>query len=356
MDSDHDISNLVFLREDIEQRERDILSPYAALSAETRGRVVVRPLDIYRTEFQRDRDRILHCKSLRRLSHKTQVFLAAEGDHYRTRLTHTLEVAQIARSVARTLRLNEDLTEAIALGHDLGHTPFGHTGETALNNALAIIKTDYHDKYPEAPTRYEHVEQSLRLVECLEYDGKGLNLCWETRDGILGHSGDHIPETLEGQIVRISDRIAYINHDIDDALRAGVITEESLPQEFCEVLGDNSPHRITTLVRDLVENSAGRDKIVMSPPVENAMLGLRSWMFHNVYLSQDAKSEEPKALGLIESLFFYYLDHMDDVPFEYRAHSEGCDVRAVIDFVAGMTDRYALKQYEKIFVPKSWRI
>ncbi|MBK5211195.1 MAG: deoxyguanosinetriphosphate triphosphohydrolase [Coriobacteriia bacterium] len=356
MDSDHDISNLVFLREDIEQRERDILSPYAALSADTKGRVVVRPLDIYRTEFQRDRDRILHCKSLRRLSHKTQVFLAAEGDHYRTRLTHTLEVAQIARSVARTLRLNEDLTEAIALGHDLGHTPFGHTGETALNRALSKIQSDYREKYPKAPTHYEHVEQSLRLVECLEYDGKGLNLCWETRDGILGHSGNHIPKTLEGQIVRISDRIAYINHDIDDALRAGVISEENLPQEYCEVLGDNSPHRITTLVRDLVENSAGRERIIMSSSVEHAMLGLRSWMFDNVYLSQGAKSEEPKALGLIESLFFYYLDHMDDVPHEYRVHSDGCDVRAVIDFVAGMTDRYALKQYEEIFVPKSWRI
>lgn len=345
-----------FYREDIERRERETLSPYAALSCETKGREVPRPLDPYRTEYQRDRDRILHCKSFRRLSHKTQVFLAAEGDHYRTRLTHTLEVAQIARSVARTLRLNEDLTEAIALGHDLGHTPFGHTGEQALTDALRQLRERDPQKYGDIPLRYEHVDQSLRMVEKLEFDGKGLNLCWETRDGIHGHSGEHMPATLEGQIVRIADRVAYINHDIDDALRAHIIFEEQLPQEFVEVLGSNSPERITTLVRDLVDSSAGKDHIVMSVKVETAMLGLRKWMFENVYLSQDAKAEEPKAKALIEALFFYYLDHIDEVPAEYSNYSDGNNVQAVIDFVAGMTDRYALKQYQKLFLPRSWRI
>lgn len=345
-----------FFRKDIEERERETLSPYAALSSQTHGRSVPRPLDIYRTEYQRDRDRILHCKTFRRLSHKTQVFLAAQGDHYRTRLTHTLEVAQIARSIARTLRLNEDLTEAIALGHDLGHTPFGHTGEQALTDALKQIETRYPGRYHNYPLNYEHVDQSLRIVDTLEYDGKGLNLCWETRDGIHGHSGSHMPSTLEGQIVRISDRVAYINHDIDDALRAGVITEQDLPHEHVEVLGNNSPERITTLVRNLVDNSAGKDEIVMSPEVEAAMLGLRSWMFKNVYLSPDAKAEEPKAKALIEALFFYYLEHIEEVPSEYRKYSNGSDVQAVIDFVAGMTDRYALKQYQELFVPKSWRI
>lgn len=345
-----------FYREDIERRERETLSEYAALSSETKGRLRPRPLDPYRTEYQRDRDRILHCKSFRRLSHKTQVFLAAEGDHYRTRLTHTLEVAQIARSVARTLRLNEDLTEAIALGHDLGHTPFGHTGEQALTDALRQVESLYPGKYLDIPDHYEHVDQSLRMVEVLEFEGKGLNLCWETRDGIHGHSGSHMPATLEGQIVRIADRVAYINHDIDDALRADVIREQELPTEYVEVLGKNSPERITTLVRDLVDSSAGQDHIAMSEPVEKAMNGLRKWMFNNVYLSENAKSEEPKAKKLIESLFFYFLEHIEEVPSEYRNCSQGNDVQAVIDFVAGMTDRYALKVYQNIFVPRSWRI
>lgn len=343
-------------REDIEQRERENLSPYAALSAETKGRDVTRPQDPYRTEYQRDRDRILHCKSFRRLSHKTQVFLAAEGDHYRTRLTHTLEVAQIARSIARTLRLNEDLTEAIALGHDLGHTPFGHTGEAALSQALQSLNARYPGRYPSAPTHYEHVDQSLRIVEVLEYEGKGLNLCWETRDGIHGHCGSHHPETLEGQIVRVSDRIAYINHDIDDALRAGVISEERLPQEYCDILGNNSPQRITTLVRDIVERSENQTSIQQSPAIEEAMNGLRSWMFDNVYTCKDAKGEEPRAMRLVEELFYYYLENPQEIPEEYKKMSPGDDVQAVIDYVAGMTDRYALRLYEKIFLPKSWRI
>ena len=344
-------------RVDLERRERETLSPFAAFSDATRGRAVPRPLDDYRTEFQRDRERILHCKSFRRLSHKTQVFLAPEGDHYRTRMTHTLEVTQIARSIARTLALNEDLTEAIALGHDLGHTPFGHTGESALDECLQELAAT--EDYPEAPRNYNHARQSLRMVEELEYDGKGLNLCWETRDGILGHSGGHQPATLEGQIVRTADRIAYINHDIDDAVRAGVLRDEELPREFCEVLGYTAPERITTLVRDMIESSAGQDSIQLSQPVEEAMLGLRSYLFANVYESDRAKSEEPKAKGLIRALFFYYIAHLEEVPVEHRFRESGEvveDAQAVVDFVAGMTDRYALRLYKELFVPASWQL
>lgn len=344
----------VFLRQEIEENEKRVLSPYAALASETKGRVVDRPLDLYRTEFQRDRERILHCKAFRRLSHKTQVFLAAQGDHYRTRLTHTLEVSQIARSIARTLRLNEDLTEAIALGHDLGHTPFGHTGESAINDALKQIESKYPGRYSNYPQKYEHVEQSIRIVEQLEYEGRGLNLTWETRDGILGHSGDHLPETLEGQVVRISDRIAYINHDIDDAKRAGVITESDLPAEHTNILGHTAPERITTLVNDLITNSAGQPQIKMSPEIQTAMNELRKWMFDHVYLSETAKKEEPKAERLIQALFFYYLESFDEIPDEYRFNVNDNEVQIVIDFVAGMTDRFALRQYEKLFVPKSW--
>lgn len=339
------------LRESLEQRERITLSSFAALSAESKGRQTPRPKDVYRTEFQRDRDRILHCKAFRRLSHKTQVFLAPEGDHYRTRLTHTLEVSQIARSISRTLLLNEDLTEAVALGHDLGHTPFGHTGEMALDEALKEISSEY----PGAPESYEHVKQSLRIVEHLEYSGKGLNLTWETRDGIHGHSGSHIPETLEGQIVRIADRIAYINHDIDDALRAGVLTEEALPGDCVDILGHNSAARITTLINDLVVQSAGKSKIMMSKDVLDAMNDLRSFMFDKVYLAETAKREEPKAGQLIKSLFYYYLEHPTAIPDEYRQREDNL-VQAVIDYVSGMTDRYAIRQYEKIFIPQSWRV
>lgn len=346
----------IFLREDIERNELALLSPYAAHAAESRGRQVSRPLDKYRTEFQRDRERILHCKAFRRLSHKTQVFLAAEGDHYRTRLTHTLEVSQIARSIARTLRLNEDLTEAIALGHDLGHTPFGHTGESAINDALKEIEARYPGRYSDYPCKYEHVDQSLRIVELLEYEGRGLNLTWETRDGILGHSGHHMPETLEGQVVRISDRIAYINHDIDDAKRAGVITEEDLPIEYTDVLGHTAPERITTLVSDLIENSSGQPAIKMSSEIETAMNELRHWMFDHVYMSPTAKEEEPRARGLVQMLFFHYLENFDQIPDEYLFNVDDNEVQIVIDFVAGMTDRFALKTYEKLFMPKSWSL
>ena len=346
-------------RVDLERRERETLSPLAAFSDATKGRAIKRPQDDYRTEYQRDRERILHCKSFRRLSHKTQVFLAPEGDHYRTRMTHTLEVAQIARSIARSLALNEDLTEAIALGHDLGHTPFGHTGEAALSEALRELALSDNSPELPMPKSYHHARQSLRVVEDLEYGGAGLNLCWETRDGILGHSGGHMPATLEGQIVRVADRIAYINHDIDDAVRAGVLCEADIPANFCKVLGVTAPARITTLVQDLIAASAREGRIVLSPGVEEAMLGLRAFLFENVYESDRAKSEEPKAKGLVKDLFFYYVSHSDEIPAEYRkvqAEKEGECVQAVVDFVAGMTDRYALRLYKELFIPASWQL
>ena len=343
-------------RIDVERREAETLSPFAARSAQSRGRQLPRPLDEYRTEFQRDRDRILHCKAFRRLSHKTQVFLSPEGDHYRTRLTHTLEVSQIARSIARTLMLNEDLTEAIALGHDLGHTPFGHTGEEALDVALKTLAAQHPERYPQAPKSYEHVTQSLRIVEHLEYDGQGLNLTWETRDGIKGHSGSHIPVTLEGQIVRTADRIAYINHDIDDAFRAGVLCEADLPQEACAILGSSHHERITTLVNDMVNASAGQPAISMTPEIEGAMLSLRTFMFQRVYESASAEAEKPRAGAMIQSMFQYYLDHLDEVPDEYHRLAPGNPVQAVVDYVSGMTDRFAIRQYERIFIPKVWRL
>ena len=342
--------NAGLTREDLCAREHRELSPYAAFSDATRGRQRPRPADPRRTEFQRDRDRILHCKSFRRLSHKTQVFIAPEGDHYRTRLTHTLEVSQIARTVARSLALNEDLTEAIALGHDLGHTPFGHTGEEALNTVLPAIA----DRYPDAPRSFKHVEQSLRVVEELEYDGKGLNLCWETRDGIVGHSGAHHPATLEGQIVRTADRMAYINHDIDDAERAGILTEDDLPTGPAAVLGHSLAERITTLIDDMVRASAGRDRVELSDRVEQALLDMRAFMFEAVYSSPAAKAEGPKAQRLVEQLFYYYLDHLEALPSEYQPTVLTSPVQAVIDYVSGMTDRFAMRVYEELFVPSRW--
>ena len=344
-------------RTDLERRERETLSPFAAFSDATKGRENLRDLDAYRTEFQRDRERILHCKSFRRLKHKTQVFLSPEGDHYRTRMTHTLEVAQIARSIARTLALNEDLTEAIALGHDLGHTPFGHTGEAALDETLKELAAT--GNYPEAPTHFNHAQHSLRVVEKLEYGGSGLNLCWETRDGILGHSGGHMPATLEGQIVRTADRIAYINHDIDDAIRAGVLEENSIPAEYCEVLGVYANERISTLVHDMVETFAKQERIDLSPQVRGAMLGLRSFLFENVYLSNRAKSEEPKAQHVVRELFVYYVENYEEIPEEHRFRKDGSareQVQSCIDFVAGMTDRYALRLYKDLFIPATWQL
>ena len=341
---------LIVTREQYEADERARLSPRAAFADSTRGRV--RPLDVdaYRTEFQRDRDRIIHCKAFRRLSHKTQVFLAPEGDHYRTRLTHTLEVAQIARSIARALRLNEDLTEAIALGHDLGHTPFGHIGEDALTACFASVA----GTYPNVPVRYEHNVQSLRVVEYLEYQGKGLNLTWEVRDGIANHSGSLKAATLEGQIVAVADRIAYINHDIDDAMRGGVLTEEELPGAPTHLLGHHHGARITTMVTDLVQTSVDADEIRMSEPIWNAMMELREWLFENVYLHGKAKTEEPKAFGVVRSLFEYYLEHPEALAEEHRPTSDADLVQRVTDYVSGMTDRFALRQFENLFVPKNW--
>ncbi|NLG10008.1 MAG: deoxyguanosinetriphosphate triphosphohydrolase [Coriobacteriaceae bacterium] len=337
-------------REQREQAEKLTLSPHAALSCNaTRQKTV--DLDPYRTAFQRDRDRILHCKSFRRLSHKTQVFIAPEGDHYRTRLTHTLEVAQISRSIAVALNLNEDLAEAIALSHDLGHTPFGHTGEEALSECLAHY---YNMDSSQHPQLYRHNNQSLRVVDVIENNGRGLNLTNEVRDGIIHHTGSERAKTLEGRIVATADRIAYVNHDIDDALRAGIITEEMLPNSTHELLGNSHSERITTLVNDMIQTSDGSGDIKMSKPIWDAMTELRSFLFTNVYLRFTAKEEEPKARQLIFALFDYYIDHIDEVPSEYRQISGAADVVAVTDYVAGMTDRYATATFQRLFIPSGW--
>ncbi|HET6352275.1 MAG TPA: deoxyguanosinetriphosphate triphosphohydrolase [Coriobacteriia bacterium] len=343
---------MIISRKDLEAAEHERLRPQAAFSDATRGRETPVELDPYRTEYQRDRDRILHCKAFRRLSHKTQVFLTPEGDHYRTRLTHTLEVAQISRSIARVLGLNEDLTEAIALGHDLGHTPFGHTGESALDDALKAIAADY----PDAPKAYHHNEQSLRIVESLEYEGHGLNLTWEVRDGILGHTGGHMPETLEGRIVRVADRIAYVNHDIDDAVRAKVLSEDELPKAPLEVLGHRHAARITTMINDLIETSADIDDIRMSPRVWDAMMEMRSYLFDNVYFSARAKAEEPKAYRVVQGLFQHYLTHSDELSAEFKPKAGEEPIQRIVDYVAGMTDRFAIRDFERIFIPKKWLV
>jgi dGTPase len=308
----------------------------------TRGRERPEEPCSIRTDYQRDRDRIVHCKSFRRLKHKTQVFLAPEGDHYRTRLTHTMEVAQISRTIARALRLNEDLTEAIALGHDLGHTPFGHIGENALSRFL--------------PGEFRHNVQSLRVVEVLEYEGRGLNLTWEVRDGILNHSGDGEPATLEGEIVRTTDRIAYINHDIDDALRAGLLLERDLPHEPIEVLGQHPSQRIDALAHDMVENSLGSDKIVMSGEISALMNELREFLFDKVYIGSVAKTEEDKAIRVLQSLGEYYLDFPEQMPQEFQPGAGEDLATKVCDYVAGMTDRYALMKYNEYFLPRSWMV
>ena len=324
-----------------EEWEREMLSPYATLAVNTRGREVPMPLCPVRTEFVRDRDRILHSKSFRRLKHKTQVFLAPKGDHYRTRLTHTLEVTQIARTISRALRLNEDLTEAIAMGHDLGHTPFGHAGEEVLNELL--------------PQGFKHNQQSLRVVEKLEYDGKGLNLTWEVRDGIVNHTSSGRPATVEGKVVSLADRIAYINHDIDDAMRAGVLTEEDLPRSCVELFGETHGKRINSLIINVIENSTDSDEIRFSPDFAEEFKVLRKFMFDRVYLNPTAKSEEGKAKGVVRALYQYYFEHSELLEEEYikTLETEGKE-RAVADFIAGMSDTYAIGTYEKIFVPKSW--
>lgn len=333
------------IRESTEQWEEAYLSPYAAFSKNSKGREREEEACDIRTAYQRDRDRIIHCKAFRRLKHKTQVFLAPEGDHYRTRLTHTLEVSQIARTIAKSLRMNEDLTEAIALAHDLGHTPFGHSGEAILNKICS--------------QGFAHCKQSVRVVEVLEKDGMGLNLTWEVRDGILNHRTSGRPSTLEGAIVRLSDKIAYINHDIDDAIRAKMFVEEDLPECYTEILGHSVRERLNNLIHDIIRNSYGKPEIIMSPDMEKAMQGLRTWMFDNVYKSDIPKAEEGKAQHLIVMLFNYYMEHPDKLAEEYRnLMEEGKESRerAVCDYIAGMSDRFAIDKFEELFVPKAWKM
>ena len=349
----------ILTREAAEAEEHCRLSARAAFADESRGREHPLAPDALRTGFQRDRDRIIHSKAFRRLMHKTQVFLAPEGDHYRTRLTHTLEVAQIARSIARALRLSEDLTEAVALGHDLGHTPFGHVGEAALSESLLAIKP----RYPLLDAPFHHNLQSLRIVEHLEYSGKGLNLTWEVRDGIACHTGPRRASTLEGQVVATADRIAYINHDIDDAIRAGVLKRDDLPAGPIEVLGTNHGPRIRTMIDDMVTASAGTDEIRMSPRVWDAMMELRRWLFANIYESSTAKSEEPKARALVSGLFDYYLAHPEALPGDMTPSTTGELPVRVTDYIAGMTDRFAMNTYRELFpakaeqmIPIPWRV
>lgn len=329
------------IREFTEMNEKQILSDYAVLSCNSKGRAVKEEPCELRTCFQRDRDRIIHSKAFRRLKHKTQVFLSPESDHYRTRLTHTLEVTQIARTVARALRLNEDLTEAIALGHDLGHTPFGHAGERALNDLCSF--------------GFTHYEQSVRVCERLEKNGKGLNLTYEVLDGILHHTKGDWSECLEGRVVRFSDRIAYINHDIDDAVRAGVLSADEIPKEICEILGNSKSERINTLVKSIVLNS--KEDIVMDSRIEKYYLMLHEFLFEYVYRNPVAKAEESKVSGIAEGLFKYFLKNPEKMSGEYISvyEKEGAE-RAVADYIAGMTDHYAIMVYSDIYIPKAWNI
>lgn len=332
------------IREELEQRELNQLSPYASFSIYSAGRDrAEEPCDI-RTCYQRDRDRILHCKAFRRLKHKTQVFLSPSGDHYRTRLTHTLEVSQIARTIGKALYLNEDLIEAIALGHDLGHTPFGHAGERSLDRIC--------------PLGFSHSKQSLRVVEVIEKDWRGLNLTRETRDGILNHQTVGTPSTLEGMVVRYSDKLAYLHHDIDDAIRGNILSEEELPTDITEILGKNSIRRLNTLIHDLIINSRDRNAISQSPECSEAMRDLRTFMYERVYTNPVAKSEEARGGKLVEMLYEYYMEHPDQMPSDYRDRClEGSEeqILTVCDYVAGMTDQYAIEKFEMINVPKSWR-
>jgi len=342
----------VTLREELEKREREILAPQAAKSADSRGRLRPEKEDDVRPAFQRDRDRIIHCKAFRRLKHKTQVFFAPAGDHYRTRLTHTLEVSQIARTIAKVLRLHEELTEAIALGHDLGHTPFGHAGERVINRLM--------------PGGFNHYEQSLRIVDTLENDGRGLNLTWEVRDGIAKHSkgksgapvgmsGELRSATIEGQIMRVADLIAYVNHDIDDATRAGLLTPEDLPREPVDILGSSASARIATLVTDVVTETlaGGLTEIRMSERVLGAVLDLRTFLFERVYENTIATAEFRKATGILTGLWEKVRERPDEFLDRRTIEAEGLDA-ATRDFIAGMTDRYAVRLFEELFIPKPW--
>ncbi len=331
------------IRESLENRERLNLSPYATLSMNSRGREnEEEPCDI-RPCFQRDRDRILYSKSFRRLKDKTQVFLTPDGDHYRTRMTHTLEVAQNARTIARALKLNEDLAEAIAFGHDLGHTPFGHAGERALNEVC--------------PFGFRHNEQSLRTVEILEKDGQGLNLTFEVKDGIINHEMDLTPPTLEGRVVRLSDTIAYIHHDMDDAIRGGILKESDVPERICKVIGHSNGEWLDTFIHDIVETSSGRNDIMMSDEVWDALMALRTFMFESVYTNPVAKGQEGKAENLIKILYQYYMDHDDLLPdYLTRMRDTQPKEKLVCDFISSMTDRFAIAKFHQYFVPKSWEV
>lgn len=322
--------------------ERDYLSPYASLSMNSRGRLREEEQCDIRPVFQRDRDRIIHCKAFRRLKDKTQVFLTPEGDHYRTRLTHTLEVSQNARTIAKALKMNEELVEAIALGHDLGHTPFGHAGERALNRVC--------------PDGFVHSDQSVRTVDILEKKGKGLNLTYEVRDGIKNHQSTGSPQTLEGKIVQFSDKIAYIHHDMDDAIRGGILKEGDVPKEIGEVIGYTTGERLDHFIHDIVTTSFGKNDIAMSEPVADAMRKLRTFMFERVYTNPAAKSEESKAEMLMETLYHHFLKNVDDLPDEFKDLISGGEPRekVVCDYVGAMSDRFAIATYEEIYIPKSW--
>ena len=333
------------IREELELLEHKRLNPLAAFADQSKGRPRPegeREQDV-RTCFQRDTDRIVHSKSFRRLMHKTQVFLSPEGDHYRTRMTHTLEVARIARTITQALGLNEDLAEAIAMGHDLGHTPFGHAGEDALSRCLG--------------QPFRHNEQSLRVVDILERDGQGLNLTHEVRMGILGHTGPHIPETLEGQVVRRSDQIAYVNHDIDDAIRAGILSDEDIPREISDILGHSHSARVNTLVCDAIQTSREAGTVMLSPNVDKALMDLRAFMFERVYRNPVAKGQESKAKDMLQRLFEHYISHPEELPedFHPQLSFDGME-RTVCDYIAGMTDNYAVDKFTEIFIPMGWHV
>ena len=332
------------IRKQLEEREQEILAPWAAHSRNSRGRRREEPEDDLRPVFQRDRDRILHSKSFRRLKDKTQVFITPDGDHYRTRMTHTLEVSQNARTIAKALRLNEDLTEAIALGHDLGHTPFGHAGERVLNRLC--------------PEGFDHADQSVRLAEYLEKDGQGLNLTWEVLDGFANHQTAGNPATLEGRIVRYSDKIAYFHHDMDDAIRGGILADDDVPDEIAEILGHTMEERLDTYVHDIISHSMDRPVVEMSEPVEWAFGQFRDFMFERVYTNPRAKGEEAKAMGIVEQLYEYYLHHFDLLPgylLRRAAQFDETKERIVCDYISSMTDRFAIARYEEIYVPRCWQ-
>lgn len=336
---------LMNIRENMEIREMEMLSPYAAKSMETRGRERQEEECDIRTVYQRDRDRILHSKAFRRLKDKTQVFMAPQGDHYRNRLTHTLEVSQIARTIAKALRLNEDLVEAIALAHDLGHTPFGHAGERALD--------EIH------PGGFVHYKQSIRVVQLLEKNGEGLNLTWEVRDGILNHRTSGNPSTLEGKVVRFSDKIAYIHHDMDDAQRAGILNEDDIPVTLRMLLGFTTRERLNTFVHDIIRNSMGKDDILMSAEIQEGLNDLRALMFRSVYQSYAAKKEEEKAIHMVKGLYTYYIRHPEAISKEYRnlpSLQNELPAQVVCDYISGMTDQYSMDKFREIYIPKMWEV